>query len=177
MKRGVIPSTFLPLQSGVRQHRKRCFRCIGKRQNHPCIRNVHRSYSRFSDRTDEKGRIKFGSTCSLTVTNDCLQGIYDDIDFFRDKLILRPSEISNNPEVVRRLGLISINTAIEADIYGNINSTHIGGTKMMNGIGLVQAISLVTLSFPSSHVLLLQKTERSVPLFLWFLTKTTASTR
>jgi acyl-CoA hydrolase len=37
--------------------------------------------------------------------------------------------------VIRRLGIISINTAIEADIYGNINSTHIGGTKMMNGIG------------------------------------------
>ena len=49
--------------------------------------------------------------------------------------MLRPSEISNSPEVVRRLGVISINTAIEADLYGNVNSTHIGGTKMMNGIG------------------------------------------
>ena len=48
---------------------------------------------------------------------------------------MRPSEISNNPEVIRRLGVISINTAIEADIYGNVNSTHISGTKMMNGIG------------------------------------------
>ena len=82
-----------------------------------------------------QGRVKFGSTCSLTVTNECLQGIYDDIDFFRDKLVMRPSEISNNPEIIRRLGVISINTAIEADIYGNVNSTHISGTKMMNGIG------------------------------------------
>ena len=81
------------------------------------------------------GRIKFGSTCSLSVTNDCLQDIYDNIEFFRDKLVLRPSEISNCPEVVRRLGVISMNTAIEADIYGNVNSTHICGTKMMNGIG------------------------------------------
>ena len=48
---------------------------------------------------------------------------------------MRPSEISNNPEIIRRLGVISINTAIEADIYGNVNSTHISGTKMMNGIG------------------------------------------
>jgi succinyl-CoA:acetate CoA-transferase len=37
--------------------------------------------------------------------------------------------------VIRRLGLIAINTALEADIYGNINSTHVGGTHMMNGIG------------------------------------------
>ena len=82
-----------------------------------------------------QGRVKFGSTCSLTVTNDCLKSIYDDMDFFRDKFIIRPSEISNSPEIVRRLGVISMNTAIEADIYGNINSTHISGTKMMNGIG------------------------------------------
>ena len=82
-----------------------------------------------------EGRIKFGSACSLTVTNDCLEGIYNDMDFFRDKLVLRPSEISNSPEIVRRLGIISINTAIEVDLYGNVNSTHIGGTKMMNGIG------------------------------------------
>ena len=28
-----------------------------------------------------------------------------------------------------------MNTAIEFDIFGNVNSTHICGTKMMNGIG------------------------------------------
>ena len=49
--------------------------------------------------------------------------------------MLRPQEISNHPEVIRRLGLITINTALEVDIYGNVNSTHVGGTHMMNGIG------------------------------------------
>ena len=49
--------------------------------------------------------------------------------------MLRPQEISNHPEVIRRLGLIAINTALEADIYGNVNSTHVLGTHMMNGIG------------------------------------------
>lgn len=48
---------------------------------------------------------------------------------------MRPEEISNNPEVVRRLGLITINTAIEFDLFGNVNSTHLFGNKMMNGIG------------------------------------------
>lgn len=28
-----------------------------------------------------------------------------------------------------------MNTALEADIFGNVNSTHVTGTKMMNGIG------------------------------------------
>jgi len=61
--------------------------------------------------------------------------VYDNMDYFKNHLTLRQSEISNSPEIIRRLGVIAINTAIEADLYGNVNSTHISGTKMMNGIG------------------------------------------
>jgi acetyl-CoA hydrolase len=50
-------------------------------------------------------------------------------------MLLRPQEITNHPEVVRRLGVISMNTALEADIFGNVNSTHVLGRDMMNGIG------------------------------------------
>ena len=57
------------------------------------------------------------------------------MDFFHDKILLRPAEISNNPEVIRRLGVIAMNTALEADIFGCVNSTHVLGTRMMNGIG------------------------------------------
>ena len=83
----------------------------------------------------KEGNVKFASGCSLTITPEVLASIYDDWAFFKDKLVLRPQEISNSPEVARRLGLITINTALEADIFGNINSTHVLGTKMMNGIG------------------------------------------
>ena len=48
---------------------------------------------------------------------------------------MRPQEISNNPEIIRRLGIISINTALEVDLFGNVNSTHLMGTQLMNGIG------------------------------------------
>ena len=81
------------------------------------------------------GRVKDASTCSLTVSNDCLMQVYDNMDHFSKHLTLRQSEISNSPEVIRRLGVIAINTAIECDLYGNANSTHISGVKMMNGIG------------------------------------------
>lgn len=64
-----------------------------------------------------------------------MKQVYGNFEKYRDKLILRPQEISNHPEIIRRLGLISINTALEFDIYGNVNSTHVSGTKMMNGIG------------------------------------------
>lgn len=135
MKRGIIPSTFLPLQSGVGNIANAVLGALGRDTTIPAF-NVYTEVIQNSViGLIRDGRVKFASGCSLTVTNDCLNSIYDDMTFFGDKLILRPSEISNSPEVIRRLGVISINTAIEADIYGNVNSTHIGGTKMMNGIG------------------------------------------
>jgi succinyl-CoA:acetate CoA-transferase len=54
---------------------------------------------------------------------------------YRDKMILRPQEISNHPELIRRLGCIAMNGLIEADIYGNVNSTHVMGSRIQNGIG------------------------------------------
>ena len=135
MKRGIIPPSFLPLQSGVGNIANAVLGALGRDNTIPPFEMYTEVIQNSVIGLIRDGRIKFGSACSLTVTNDCLNGIYEDMDFFRDKLVLRPSEISNSPEIIRRLGVISINTAIEADIYGNVNSTHIGGTKMMNGIG------------------------------------------
>ncbi len=135
MRRGIIPSTFLPLQSGVGNIANAVLGALGRDTTIPAFEMYTEVIQNSVIDLIRAGRVKFGSACSLTVTNDCLDSIYEDMDFFRDKLILRPSEISNSPEVVRRLGIISINTAIETDLYGNVNSTHIGGSRMMNGIG------------------------------------------
>ena len=75
------------------------------------------------------------STTAVSLSQKKLELFYENIDFFRERLVIRPQEIANNPELVRRLGLISMNTPIECDLYGNVNSTHIMGNKMMNGIG------------------------------------------
>ena len=83
----------------------------------------------------DKGVLDFISTSSVALCDDTRERFFKDIDKYKDKIIIRPNEISNNPEVVRRLGVISLNTALECDIYGNVNSTHVCGTKMMNGIG------------------------------------------
>jgi succinyl-CoA:acetate CoA-transferase len=58
-----------------------------------------------------------------------------DMASYRDRIVLRSQEISNNPEIIRRLGVIAMNGMIEADIYGNVNSTHVMGSKIQNGIG------------------------------------------
>lgn len=81
------------------------------------------------------GKVGFASGASLTISPEKYAYFRDNFERYRDKILLRPQEISNNPEVIRRLGLISMNTAIEADIYGNVNSTNIMGSRMMNGIG------------------------------------------
>lgn len=83
----------------------------------------------------DAGKVKFASATSITLSAECGKRVYGNLGKYKDKLVLRPQEISNHPEIIRRLGLISINTALEADIYGNVNSTHVSGTKMMNGLG------------------------------------------
>lgn len=83
----------------------------------------------------DAGKLSFASGSSITLSAECNARVMAQFDRYKPKLILRPQEISNHPEVVRRLGLIAINTALEFDIYGNVNSTHVMGTNMMNGIG------------------------------------------
>ncbi|MGI6160552.1 MAG: succinate CoA transferase [Christensenellales bacterium] len=83
----------------------------------------------------DAGKINFASGTSLTVSPE-LQEHYDrNFEHYKKKILLRPQEISNHPEVIRRLGIIAMNTAIEVDIYGHVNSTYINGTRIMNGIG------------------------------------------
>lgn len=83
----------------------------------------------------DSGKIRIASGTSLTFSKEGQQRFTNNLEEYKRKIILRPQEISNNPEIIRRLGSITMNTAIEADIYGNVNSTNIMGSKMMNGIG------------------------------------------
>ncbi|WP_313093641.1 succinate CoA transferase [Chryseobacterium flavum] len=83
----------------------------------------------------DSGKLSFASASSITVSRECYERVLGNLSKYKDKFVLRPQNISNTPGLIRRLGVIAINTAIEFDIYGNVNSTHIGGTKIMNGIG------------------------------------------
>lgn len=83
----------------------------------------------------DSGKLSFASASSLAVSEECYDRVFDNLQRYREKFVLRPQNISNTPGLIRRLGVIAINTAIEFDIYGNVNSTHISGTKIMNGIG------------------------------------------
>lgn len=83
----------------------------------------------------DAGKVACASGTSLTISPAKREEFYAKFPAYRDKIVLRPQEISNSPEVIRRLGVIAVNTVIEADIYGNTNSSHIGGSRLMNGLG------------------------------------------
>ena len=83
----------------------------------------------------DAGVVKFAAGTAFSLSKKRVDNLASDMAKYAGKVVFRPQEISNHPEVIRRLGIISFNTALEADIYGNVNSTHVSGTHMMNGIG------------------------------------------
>ena len=135
LREGRIPKEFLPIQSGVGNVANAVLYGLGENPEIPQFEMYTEVIQDAVMHLMEQGRCKFASTCALTFSDDAMLHFMDNIDFFRDKVLMRPGEISNSPEIVRRLGLIAMNTALEADIFGNVNSTHVLGTKMMNGIG------------------------------------------
>lgn len=83
----------------------------------------------------DAGKMTVASATSFALSPEYAEKMNREAKKYREHLVLRPLQISNAPEVIRRMGLISSNGMLEADIYGNVNSTHVTGTRMMNGIG------------------------------------------
>ena len=133
--RGRLPAdTLLPLQSGVGNVPNAVLAGLKK--------GGYRGLNCYSEVIQDgmlelikDGTVGFASATGLAFSPEGVEEFRRNIDFYRQRIVLRPQEISNHPEVVRRLGVISMNGMLEADIYGNVNSTHIMGTRMKNGIG------------------------------------------
>ena len=126
--------TLLPIQSGV----GRTSNAILEGLLYSDFKNI-RIYSEvLQDAVIElinAGKVVHASATSISLSPARKAEFYNNLDSYRDKIILRPQEISNNPEVIRRLGVIAVNTPIEIDVHGNVNSSYIRGKGVMNGIG------------------------------------------
>ncbi|MBE3638266.1 acetyl-CoA hydrolase/transferase family protein [Mangrovicoccus algicola] len=133
-RRAGLPPSLLPLQSGV-----------GNVPNAVMAGLIDTPFEQMTAFTEviqdgmldmiEAGTLRVASATAFSLSPEKAQYFNDNAARFRDRLILRPQEISNNPELVRRLGCIAMNCLIEADIYGNVNSTRIMGSRVQNGIG------------------------------------------
>lgn len=132
---GRLPKEFLPLQSGVGNVANAVLYGLGDAKELPNFMMYTEVIQDAVLELMKKGKCTFASTCSMTFSDATEEELFSNLDFFHDKILIRPAELSNNPEVIRRLGVIAMNTALEADIFGAVNSTHVLGTKMMNGIG------------------------------------------
>lgn len=83
----------------------------------------------------DAGKLRTASATAFSLSPEAARRLNENMPTYRDRMVLRPQEISNHPELIRRLGCLAMNGLIEADIYGNVNSTHIMGSRIQNGIG------------------------------------------
>ncbi len=131
---GRLPASLLPIQSGV-----------GNIANAVLTGLVDSPFEDMTAYTEviqdgmldllAAGKLRMASATAFSLSPEAAAGLNADMERFRDKMVLRPQEISNHPELIRRLGCIAMNGLIEADIYGNVNSTHVMGSRIQNGIG------------------------------------------
>jgi succinyl-CoA:acetate CoA-transferase len=132
--KGRLPASLLPMQSGV-----------GNIANAVLISLLDSPFENMTAYTEvvqdgmldllAAGKLSMASATAFSLSPEAANTLNADMAHYRDKMILRPQEISNHPELIRRLGCIAMNGLIEADIYGNVNSTHVMGSYIQNGIG------------------------------------------
>ena len=132
--RGRLPASLLPLQSGV-----------GNIANAVLTGLIDGPFTNMTSYTEviqdgmldllDSGKLRMASATAFSLSPEAATRLNADLDRYRDTMILRPQEISNHPELIRRLGCLAMNGLIEADIYGNVNSTHVMGSRIQNGIG------------------------------------------
>ncbi len=134
VKAGRLPPELLPLQSGVGNIANAVLAGLnqGPFENLTAYTEVLQDGMLDMLRS---GKLAFASATALSLGPEATAEFNNNIAFYRQRIVLRPEEVSNHPELIRRLGVIAMNAMIEADIYGNVNSTHIMGSGIMNGIG------------------------------------------
>ncbi|MEQ4575287.1 MULTISPECIES: acetyl-CoA hydrolase/transferase family protein [Gammaproteobacteria] len=132
--KGRLPANLLPLQSGVGNIPNAVLAGLAE--------SGFRDLEAFTEVIQDgmlallkSGVLRYASCTGFALSPEANEAFKRDIDFYRERIVMRTQEISNHPELVRRLGCIGMNGMIEADLYGNVNSTHVMGSRIMNGIG------------------------------------------
>jgi succinyl-CoA:acetate CoA-transferase len=134
VKGGRLPATLLPLQSGVGNIANAVLMGLDEGPFRPITAYTEVIQDGMLQLL-KSGTMSKASCTAFSLSEAGMAELCENIDDYRERIILRPQEISNHPEVIRRLGCLSMNGMIEADMYGNINSTHLMGSSIMNGIG------------------------------------------
>ncbi|WP_277501275.1 MULTISPECIES: acetyl-CoA hydrolase/transferase family protein [unclassified Nocardioides] len=131
---GRMPPSLLPLQSGVGNVANAVMEGLLDAEFEGMTAFTEVIQDGLLDLLDS-GKLAAVSATSFGLSPVGVRRFLDNPGSYKGRVLLRSQEISNHPELVRRLGVVAINGMIEADLYGNVNSTHVMGSAIMNGIG------------------------------------------
>lgn len=134
VRQGRLPASLLPIQSGVGNIANAVLTGLVDSPFHDMTAFTEVIQDGMLDLLDS-GRLRMASATGFSLSPEAAERLNANMGVYRTKMVLRPQEISNHPELVRRLGCLAMNGLIEADIYGNVNSTHVMGSRIQNGIG------------------------------------------
>jgi succinyl-CoA:acetate CoA-transferase len=134
IRRGRLTPSLLPLQSGVGNIANAVLAGLAESGFHDLTAYTEVIQDAMLDLID-RDVLRVASATAFSLSPTAIEAFVSNVDRYRDSIVLRPQEISNHPELIRRLGCIAMNGMIEADLYGNVNSTHVCGSRIMNGIG------------------------------------------
>lgn len=134
VRQGRLPASLLPIQSGVGNIANAVLTGLVDSPFHDMTAFTEVIQDGMLDLLDS-GRLRMASATGFSLSPEAAERLNTNMGVYRTKMVLRPQEISNHPELVRRLGCLAMNGLIEADIYGNVNSTHVMGSRIQNGIG------------------------------------------
>ncbi len=133
VRQGRMPSNLFPLQAGLGGVAEAVLRELAN--SHFKDLWIHSALLNDAvlDLIDA-GKVVEASGAGLYFSKEGLDRFFRNLKRYKRVLVLRPLDISCSPEVIQRLGVIALNGAIEVDIYGHVNSTHIGGGKILTGV-------------------------------------------
>ncbi|KAL2686400.1 putative acetyl-CoA hydrolase Ach1 [Phyllosticta citricarpa] len=132
---GRLPQNLLPIQSGIGNIANAV---VGGLSGGADFKNLkvwtEVLQDSFLDLFDS-GNLDFATATSIRFSPDGFKRFYEGWQEYSPKLLLRSQQVSNSPEIIRRLGVIGMNTPVEVDIYAHANSTCVMGSRMLNGLG------------------------------------------
>lgn len=133
-KKGLLPQKMLPLQSGVGSIANAVLAGF-KDSDYEGLEMYSEILQDAVFDLIDLGKVKFASGCAFTPSPYVMKKFRENPQLYRKSIVLRPLDISNHPEVIRRIGSVAMNTPLEFDFYGHANSSHGFGSYIMNGIG------------------------------------------
>ncbi|KAL1927821.1 hypothetical protein VTP01DRAFT_3642 [Rhizomucor pusillus] len=134
VSKGRLPKNLLPIQSGIGNIANAVVGGLAQGPFNDVTVFTEVLQDTFLD-FFESEKLKYASATSIRFSPNGFKRFYDNWEYYRTMLVLRSQQVSNSPEVIRRLGCIAMNTPVEVDIYAHANSTLVCGSAMLNGLG------------------------------------------